>query len=283
MYATTTEQVSAVDMIRPHHKERSHREMQQAEARCPGGSVSPPLWLRQRGRGPIVDDRGKEEGEGGREVRDSTESTLLPVPPWLQQRGHVDDRGGEEGEEGEAGRPSSTVEPTVHPWLQQRGEEVGCGEGGVEGRQQLLHHSESVSEVSRRDETTKKCDENEEGVKVELVRAEGVEERGEQALAVGGYENSFVGEVQKFVQRNSETFDIITEKELTVEPLPTLHNLKSEESCELHDVIIIMMSSLVLPWLLLSLQISMQSRKRSSTTCRLTRAPGDGASSRSEI
>ena len=43
------------------------------------------------------------------------------------------------------------------------------------------------------------------------------------------------------------------------------------------------MSSLVLPWFLRSPQINMQSRKQSSTTCRLRRTPGDGSSSRSEI
>ena len=51
------------------------------------------------------------------------------------------------------------------------------------------------------------------------------------------YENSFVAEVRRFVQRNSEMFDIVTEEKLTTEVVPTLHNLKSEESCKLlHDV-----------------------------------------------
>lgn len=44
------------------------------------------------------------------------------------------------------------------------------------------------------------------------------------------YEASFMAKVQKFVQRNSDMFDIITEKDLVVEATPTLHNLKSEES-----------------------------------------------------
>ena len=237
MCHTTTERVSSVDLIGPCSEETSHREVEQAEAHCPGGSLALPPWLQQSGRGPTAEDRGREVGE--REVwpRDPMEPA---EPPWLQQRRCADDRGREEGEGGREIWPRDPMKPAAPPWLQQRGSVDDRGreerEREGEGRQPLL---ETVSEVSRREDTMKKCAKSEEGVKVELARevsGEEVsceEEEEVEECAVVDYENSFVGEVQKFVQRNSKMFDIATEKDLTIEPLPTLHNLKSEESCEL--------------------------------------------------
>ena len=63
----------------------------------------------------------------------------------------------------------------------------------------------------------------------------GEEERGggsEEAVTVSGYENSFVGEVWKFVQRQADLFNIITETNTPLQLEPTLHNLKSEAKCE---------------------------------------------------
>ena len=52
------------------------------------------------------------------------------------------------------------------------------------------------------------------------------------------YEDSFVAEVRRFVQRTAETFDLVTKEELVSDRGPTLHNFRSEDSCELlHDVI----------------------------------------------
>lgn len=150
------------------------------------------------------------------------------------------------------------VEPAhpIPPWLQQRVNDPamcdsgrqGREEGGTQGEVRGPPYNAESAEFARTEET-KKPEEIEEWVKVEVGR-ERVKERGELAgehfgedHAVSAYESSFVAEVQKFVQRNSEMFNIITEKELTMEVVPTLHNLKSKESCELCDVI--PMSSLV--------------------------------------
>ena len=52
------------------------------------------------------------------------------------------------------------------------------------------------------------------------------------------YEDSFVAEVRRFVQRTAETFDLVTKEELVSDRGLTLHNFRSEDSCELlHDVI----------------------------------------------
>ena len=52
------------------------------------------------------------------------------------------------------------------------------------------------------------------------------------------YEDSFVGEVRRFVQRTADTFDIVTRQELVMDDHPTLHNFTSEDSCELVHYII---------------------------------------------
>jgi tetratricopeptide (TPR) repeat protein len=44
------------------------------------------------------------------------------------------------------------------------------------------------------------------------------------------YEDSFVAEVRRFVQRTAETFDLVTKEELVSDRGPTLHNFRSEDS-----------------------------------------------------
>ena len=67
----------------------------------------------------------------------------------------------------------------------------------------------------------------------EAKGGEGEREGGsEEAMTVSGYENSFVAEVWKFVQRNADMFNIITETNTPLQLEPTLHNLKSEAKCE---------------------------------------------------
>ena len=64
------------------------------------------------------------------------------------------------------------------------------------------------------------------------------EEEEEEEEGMREYEGSFVAEVRRFVHRHSVMFDIVTDERLAMETVPTLHNLKSEESCEHYDVII---------------------------------------------
>ena len=75
-----------------------------------------------------------------------------------------------------------------------------------------------------------------EEVQEDAGRGGRVKEKGavwEETPLVSEYESSFVAEVQKFLRRNVEMVNTLTEKNLTMEVVPTLHNLKSEESCEL--------------------------------------------------
>ena len=61
------------------------------------------------------------------------------------------------------------------------------------------------------------------------------------------YQDSFVAEVRRFVQRNSEMFDLVTKEEITMATTPTLHNLKSDASCELQHYIILFLYDIIPP------------------------------------
>lgn len=117
------------------------------------------------------------------------------------------------------------------PWLYQ--EREGNKDRLLQGQSNITQrddtHEERQDEVSGREEGKSQ---------VREIEFPWMTEEEEE---VGQYESSFVAEVQKFVQRNSETFNIVTKEILTMETTPTLHNLKSEASCELkHDVITMM-------------------------------------------
>ena len=78
----------------------------------------------------------------------------------------------------------------------------------------------------------------ERGREVRAADEEKKEEKEEEEEEDEKYEDSFVAEVRRFVQRTAETFDLVTKEELVSDRGPTLHNFRSEDSCELlHDVI----------------------------------------------
>ena len=129
-----------------------------------------------------------------------------------------------------------SVEPShpLPPWLQHRDGDLGMCDRGYQGRgdsgegvREMAPHVKGLG-VPREKET------QDGKFKTEVGRGEltGSKEQLEDECIVLEYEGSFVAEVQKFVQRHSEMFDTVTEKDLVMEITPTLHNLKSEESCE---------------------------------------------------
>ena len=133
-------------------------------------------------------------------------------------------RTGSEEMEAEDTLQGGSVEPShpLPPWLQHRDGDLGICDSGYQGREE---RGEGAREMTPRDKDL--------GAPREEDKTEaGLTGGGEQLQDVLEYESSFVAEVQKFVQRNSDMFDIVTEKDLVMEATPTLHNLKSEESCE---------------------------------------------------
>ena len=128
-----------------------------------------------------------------------------------------------------------------------KGVMVGSGEGVMEGSGEGVWGARSDG-VPQREELVKQ-DEGEArgGVDIGKERVEetrgqllkhSTEEEEEEEEGMREYEGSFVAEVRRFVHRHSVMFDIVTDERLAMETVPTLHNLKSEESCEHYDVII---------------------------------------------
>ena len=113
-------------------------------------------------------------------------------------------------------------------------------EGEDEERDAMVTEDSTESDREMREQTV---DEEEEEEKYEdstkregEMREQTVDEEEEKEI----YEDSFVAEVRRFVQRTVETFDMVTKEELVMDAGPTLHNFRSEESCEpLHDVVLL--------------------------------------------
>lgn len=129
--------------------------------------------------------------------------------------------------EAEVSLQRGSAEPThpLPPWLQHRESDPGMCDRGYQGREEeggSVGHQDKSAGVHREEE----IEDDKLGNEVGMGGVTG----GGYESAVLEYEASFVAEVQKFVQKNSDMFDIITEKDLVVEATPTLHNLKSEES-----------------------------------------------------
>lgn len=143
---------------------------------------------------------------------------------------------GSEEMEAEGTLQGGSVEPShpLPPWLHHRDGDLEICDSGYQGREE---RGEGAREMTPHDKDLGVPREKEIAdvkFKIEAGRGEltGGEEQLQDECTVLEYESSFVAEVQKFVQRNSDMFDVITEKDLVMEVTPTLHNLKSEESCE---------------------------------------------------
>ena len=147
-----------------------------------------------------------------------------PPPPSLEMEGEDEERDAmvtEDSTESDGEMREQTVSEGEEE--EEKYEDTTKREG--EMREQAVDEEEEKKE--KYEDTTKREGE---------MREQTVDEEEEEEK----YEDSFVAEVRRFVQRTVETFDMVTKEELVMDAGPTLHNFRSEESCEpVHDVVLL--------------------------------------------
>ena len=168
----------------------------------------------------------------------SSRGEVEPHAPWKEEEEEeeIKEGGMMEGSHSTHVAPHGTHSADVSSSVDKLSQDVRSGpymeevdQGTVTATGQVVSGADAQGHMERL---------GEEEVEEEAVqmREEGgwVEERegGEEGDAVTEYESSFAAEVHKFVQRNANIFNIIAEKAVSMETVPTLHNLKSDASCE---------------------------------------------------